>query len=183
MSSQKSRLQYAMAGWYQITRHRPENRPFLRYFWFLNPKNYSNVRFIQFCGSPIRPCAVWLETSSHWLIRTEKSRPCTRILGPKIELRKLMTFWFLQFLLILITWSSFFELLVSIFVITDLDYSRIPIFDLIGQFSRKLEYSSSISTDFKFQKFNFSRKLANQVEYWYTGVIKVSDDKNRNQKF
>ena len=140
MSPQKSRLQYAMADWYQITRHRPENRPFLRYFWFLNPKNYSNVRFIQFCGSPIRPCVVRSETSSHWLIRTEKSRPCTRILGPKIELRKLMTFWFLQFLLVLSTWSTFLELLVSIFVITDLDYPRIPIFDLIGQFPRKIKF-------------------------------------------
>ena len=152
MSPQKSRLQYTILSWYQFTRYRPENRPFLRYFSFLNPKNYSNVRFIQFSQPSIGIHLVWSETSSHWLTRTEKNRVRTRVLGLQIELQKLTIFWVLWFLLVLGTWLIFFEFLVSIFENSDLDYPREPIFDLIGQFSRKLEKLSSILTDFDFQK-------------------------------
>ena len=169
MLLQKSSLQYEMVNWYRIIRYRPEIRPFLRYFWFFYLKNNNNLPFFEISPSPIGLCYVWSETSCYWLIGAEKCRPCTRVLGPEIELRKLITFWFLSFLLLFNTWSTFFEFLDSIFVISDLDLPRIPIIDSIGQFSRKCECSNKFSPDFKFQKFSFSRKLSNRVKNWYTG--------------
>ena len=180
MSPQKSRLQYTIFSWYQLTRYRPENRPFLRYFSFLNQKNYSNVHFIQFSQPLIGIYLVWFETSSHWLTRPEKSRVRTRVLGPKIELQKLTILWFFQFLLLFSPWSNFFELVDSIFVISDLDYPREQTFDSIEQFSRNFKCWSSNSTDFKIK---FSRKLPNRVKSLLAGVIKVASYENRNEKF
>ena len=96
MLPQKSSLQHEMVNWYRIIRYRPEIRPFYGIFDFFNLKNNNNLPFFEISPSPIGLCYVWSETSCYWLIGTEKSRPCTRVLGPEIELRKLITFWFLS---------------------------------------------------------------------------------------
>ena len=158
-----------MVNRYQFVRYWPEIRPFLPYFCIFLPKIYSYVPFFKISPSPIGLCYVWSETSCYWLIGAEKCRPCTRVLGPEIELRKLITFWFLSFLLISSTWSRFFQLLDSMFVISEFDLPRIPVFDSIGQFSRKTEFLK-FEIRWKFiRTFALSRKLPNRVNNWYTG--------------
>ena len=112
---------------------------FLLYFDFWTPKT-TVICFFQNFPVANRTLTCMVGKLNLLATQTIKIRVCTRVLGPEIELEKLFTFLFSWLFLVLSTWLTFVELLVLIFVISDPNLPRLPIFDSTGQFSRKIYF-------------------------------------------